>query len=400
MSAMGSMSTAISQSVTQALAVQPPHASRTTENDGNVPSTDNALRSRKRACPRQAERARGWKSARSQPERVSDSDRESDEEAQRYSLHGSEEDLTGVAVDPVDVDLPPPPTAAFPDAPSGSADPLLDPLGDPMFDPNALHHPRSSEWLPATHVAQYIESMARKPLTKEARTKLRAECPRPLIPHKVCETPVVDPKMVQFLTKTGFNPRKGLDSALRACQDKVLDIMGPLAKILDMAEAARAAGSQVDPEELTGWAQRAVCLTGNANTSLAIERRKALLMKIEPKLANLAISEAGKDAQGLLFGEPFIKELGKYVGAFTALDKAQASMRKVFPNRFSARAGSFRGRLPGRSSSYARGSGRGSFGHRSSLQDQQHQPSFFPTRGGYNRGRGFRGHPGSRKPYG
>ncbi|XP_040272256.1 uncharacterized protein LOC120988684 [Bufo bufo] len=281
---------------------------------------------------------------------------------------------------------------------------LTDPLGDPLFDPESLHHPRSAEWLPLDHVAQYLEARVRCPLSKEARNKLKAECPRPIIANKVCETPTVDPKMVQFLAKSGWNPRRGLESALKACQDKLLDVFGPLTKIFEMAEIAREANTPIDPEELRGWAQRAICIAGNANSSLSIERRKAILFKIEPKLVNLALTEAAGEAQGLLFGEPFIKDMGRFVGAFTALDKAQSSMRRVFQSRFSSRAGSYRGRSAGRSSFHARGSGRGSYGQkpfsqRPSFQDSRQSQSFFPSRGAPSR-RPFRGGSGFRRPLG
>ncbi|XP_044130591.1 uncharacterized protein LOC122923810 [Bufo gargarizans] len=206
--------------------------------------------------------------------------------------------------------------------------------------------------------------------------------------------------MTPFLAKTGWNPRKGLDSALKSCQDKLLDIFGPLAKIFEMAESARVDGSPVDPEELTGWIQRAICIAGSTNSSLAIERRKAILFKIDPKLANLALTEAGKDAQGLLFGDSFIKDLSRYVGAFTVLDKAQSSMRRVFQGRVSTRAGSSRGRLSGRSSFQARSSGRGSFNQRPPFQDQRNPPPFFPARGGQWRSRSVRGNPNFRKSFG
>ncbi|XP_044141355.1 uncharacterized protein LOC122931355 [Bufo gargarizans] len=279
--------------------------------------------------------------------------------------------------------------------------PLTDPSGEPLFDPDSLHHPRSAEWLPLEHVSKYLEARVRCPLSKEARNKLRAECPRPVIPNRVCETPAVDPKMTQFLARSGWNPRRGLESALRSCQDKLLDIFGPLAKLFDLAETAKAEDKQVDPLELREWVQRAICIAGNVNTSLAIERRKAILFKIEPKLSNLALTEAGKEAQGLLFGEPFIKDLGRFVGAFTALDKAQSSMKRVFHGRVSTRAGSFRGRLSGRAQFQSRGSGRGSYSQRSSFQEhRREQSSFFPSRGSSWRPRGYRGNPSSRRPYG
>ncbi|CAH2252658.1 Hypothetical predicted protein [Pelobates cultripes] len=85
---------------------------------------------------------------------------------------------------------------------------------------------------------------------------------------------------------------------------------------------------------MRGWIQWAICLIGNANTALATERRKAILMKIEPKLLNLAISEPGTQPKGLLFGDDFVKDLGKYVSIFTALDKAQINMKRVLSEGF------------------------------------------------------------------
>ncbi|XP_044129979.1 uncharacterized protein LOC122923262 [Bufo gargarizans] len=400
--AMGSMSSMISQTISQALAthapgpstqlpvltnpqptIEPPAQETLT---GVIQAThDSALRSRKRALPRQAERTRKWKCARAQTDDI-DSDVESDMEAYAEASGQSEGEMESEFPD----DAGPRPSTSGSVGASATApntvSTLVDPSGIPLFDPDSLHHPRSAEWLPVAHVSDYLEHWVRRPLSKEARSKLRAECPRPLIPNKVCDTPSVDPKMTQFLAKTGWNPRKGLDSAIRSCQDKLLDIFGPLAKIFEMAESARADGSPIDPEELTGWIQRAICIAGSTNSSLAIERRKAILFKIDPKLANLALTESGRDAQGLLFGDSFIKDLSRYVGAFTALDKAQSSMRRVFQGRVSTRAGSSRGRLSGRSSFQARSSGRGSFNQRPPFQDQRNPPPFFPARGSLCRG--------------
>ncbi|XP_044128788.1 uncharacterized protein LOC122922292 [Bufo gargarizans] len=357
---MGSMSSMISQTISQALAahapgpstqlpvltnpqptIEPPAQETLT---GVIQAThDSALRSRKRALPRQAERTRKWKCARAQTDDI-DSDVESDMEAYAEASGQSDGEMESEFPDDAG---PRPSTSGSVGAPAtapNTVSTLVDPSGIPLFDPDSLHHPRSAEWLPVAHVSDYLEHWVRRPLSKEARSKLRAECPRPLIPNKVCDTPSVDPKMTQFLAKTGWNPRKGLDSAIRSCQDKLLDIFGPLAKIFEMAESARADGSPIDPEELTGWIQRAICIAGSTNSSLAIERRKAILFKIDPKLANLALTESGRDAQGLLFGDSFIKDLSRYVGAFTALDKAQSSMRRVFQGRVSTRAGSSRGR--------------------------------------------------------
>ncbi|XP_044140287.1 uncharacterized protein LOC122930766 [Bufo gargarizans] len=328
--AMDSMSSVLSQSIAQALAghpasgpvqpaaplaQQPPVVNPPVSQDqltGAPPAThEHAHRSRKRAYPRQAERARSWKSARAHLMSDSDAELGSDEEAFAGASAGSEEEAHS---GPSNAPCPTPSTSQVKDVSSVTvpASSLIDPLGEPMFDPDVLHHPRSAEWLPADHVGKYLEYWVRRPLSKEARNKMRAECPRPIVPNKVCDTPVVDPKVTQFLAKSGWNPRKGLDSALRSCQDKLLDIFGPLAKLFELAESARSDGSQIDPEEMRGWVQRAICIAGNTNTSLSIERRKSILFKVDPKLANLALTESGADAQGHLFGDSFIKDLSRF----------------------------------------------------------------------------------------
>ncbi|KAM4807615.1 LOW QUALITY PROTEIN: uncharacterized protein WCC33_005133 [Rhinophrynus dorsalis] len=216
------------------------------------------------------------------------------------------------------------------DSPSTSTTPtLLDARGDPMFDPEGIKHPRSSDWTPRPNVAQYLETWVRKPISRATRSKLRAECPRPVIANRVCETPELDPKMVQFIAKSGKDPRRGVDQALKSCQDKLLDSLGPLTKIFELSEEALQSKKPIDVQVLRGWVQRAICMIGNANSAIASERRRALLLRIDPKLAEMANSEPGPSAKGQLFGDTFIKDLGKFVAFFTALDKAQISLRKV-----------------------------------------------------------------------
>ncbi|CAH2276878.1 Hypothetical predicted protein [Pelobates cultripes] len=77
-----------------------------------------------------------------------------------------------------------------------------------LLDPQGEQHPRSLEWYPLDHVAKYIAARIRKPLNKEARNKLRAECPRPNLPDMACTTPELDPKIAQFLGKTGWKAKK------------------------------------------------------------------------------------------------------------------------------------------------------------------------------------------------
>ncbi|KAM4706231.1 uncharacterized protein WCC33_010951 [Rhinophrynus dorsalis] len=154
------------------------------------------------------------------------------------------------------------------------------------------------------------------------------------------------------MTRSGRDPRKGIEKGLKASQDKLLDILGPLAKILVFADQALEHGDSLDANAIREWAQRSICLLGNANAAISAERRKAALLRIDPKLAELGSKELGPSANGLLFGDQFIAELKRHVNLFTTLNKAQSSMRQVFRPTSTrgvfGRAGRQRGRATSR----------------------------------------------------
>ncbi|XP_056416230.1 uncharacterized protein LOC130357556 [Hyla sarda] len=278
---------------------------------------------------------------------------------------------------------------------------ILDSMGIPFFSPENIKHPRSGEWTPMSQVADYVSAWLRKSLDSRNRNKLRAECPRPSLSNNVAMTPELDPILVRYLVKTSKNPKKGIDKSFKAVQDKLLDVLGPMTKILQLAEHAVASGEVIDADILRGWALRAVCLLGNANTAASTERRRSILMRLDPQLTHLATDEPGPPADGLLFGEAFLKNINKYVGLFSGLDKAQSSLKKVGANKVFPRAGRGRGRPSGRATNY-RPYNRGHY-----MPDRQYyapvpqppQPStpFFPPRGRPWRARGAsRGYPRSR----
>lgn len=128
-----------------------------------------------------------------------------------------------------------------------------------MFSPELIRHPRSTDWRPLPHVAEFIKLWIRRPLEKEARAVMKEECSRPVVDGKCCLTPELDPDLISFLFKMGCDPRKGLEKALKQCQGRLLDVLGPLARILDMAEEAKMKKVHVDIDLLRGWSQRAVC---------------------------------------------------------------------------------------------------------------------------------------------
>ncbi|CAH2305823.1 Hypothetical predicted protein [Pelobates cultripes] len=158
---------------------------------------------------------------------------------------------------------------------------LRDPQGQPLFDPEGLCNLHSEEWEPPTHITNYLELRMRTPLSKEGRQRLRAECPGPNVPNEACRTPEVDPTISQFLGKTGWKPKKGLEFSLKNCQDKILKVTGPASNLYELLESAKAGETAMDFDVAIGWVQRLICLLGNANTAMATERRKAILLKID-----------------------------------------------------------------------------------------------------------------------
>ncbi|KAJ1173550.1 hypothetical protein NDU88_005381 [Pleurodeles waltl] len=108
---------------------------------------------------------------------------------------------------------------------------------------------------------------------------------------KVSDTPEIDPTMVTFMKKFAKDSKKGLDRSWRSCQDKLLDLTGPLTKILEMAFIAKESETPVDTDMLIDLAQRAICQLGNTNCAISSERR-SILMCIDPKLSDLASSFA------------------------------------------------------------------------------------------------------------
>ncbi|XP_078520393.1 uncharacterized protein LOC144785284 [Lissotriton helveticus] len=278
---------------------------------------------------------------------------------------------------------PPSPKKARLDA--FASQPVLDSEGNPMFDPASIRHPNSTEWFPTPHVGEYISSNLRLPLDKSVRAKLKSECPKPSLPCHVTVTPSIDQPLLTFFSKFGKDPRRGVDKAWSTCQDKLLDVVGPLARVLDMVETARLDGSELNPEEISLWLQRSFCLLGNANAAIIHEHRKGLLIKLDPKLANLATQDPGVKADGLLFGDSLVKDLSRYVSTFASLDKAQFSIKKVFAPRVFGRAGRGRNRSSGRGYPNQGSRGAANSGY------QEFKPQFYPQRGRGFRGRGQKG---------
>ncbi|KAJ1215132.1 hypothetical protein NDU88_002741 [Pleurodeles waltl] len=129
------------------------------------------------------------------------------------------------------------------------------------FEPEDIVHPWPTLWLPPVEVADYAESHIRHGF-EEVCSKLHSECRRPDFPSKVTETLELDPTLATYLKTFSKDLKKGIDRAWRGCQDKLLDMTGPLTKILEMGFQAKDSGDSIDPDILVGWAQRALCFLG------------------------------------------------------------------------------------------------------------------------------------------
>ncbi|KAM8977463.1 insulin receptor substrate 2 [Pelodytes ibericus] len=165
-----------------------------------------------------------------------------------------------------------------------------------------------------------------RPLEKYVCQKLQAECLRPTLPVKVAQTPDFDPTFATFMACSGKDPKKGLEHGLWSTKDKLLDVSGPLSQIFWMADDPLMDGISLDPQLTREWAQHVLCLLGNENSALSTEQCKAALFKMDNTFMALATKELGPEANGLLFGDIFLKNLNQHVNIFTSLNKAQASM--------------------------------------------------------------------------
>ncbi|KAJ1212958.1 hypothetical protein NDU88_000597 [Pleurodeles waltl] len=125
--------------------------------------------------------------------------------------------------------------------------------------------------IPSIEVAHCMQDRLRKGFDRDVRSTLRSECPRPSLLGKVADTPELDPNMATMIKRFSKDPKKGLDFAWKGCQDKLLDISGPITKILELAVQAKETNAPLDPQTVLEWAQRAICIR-NAKRAMSTER--------------------------------------------------------------------------------------------------------------------------------
>ena len=123
----------------------------------------------------------------------------------------------------------------------------------------------------------------------------------------------LDPMLTTILPKDAIKA----DGYLSRLQQFWLDAIAPLAAILEGAEAG-----EMTPEHAYSAAQAALVLMGSANNHMAQERRKRILMNVNPALKYMADEEnAFQQAAPMLFGKEFAKKATNRVETIKAIKK-------------------------------------------------------------------------------
>ena len=107
------------------------------------------------------------------------------------------------------------------------------------------------------------------------------------------------PKLDPVIQAIIPNEATKADGYLSRLQQFWLDATAPLTAIIETAEEGK-----LTPELAVSAAQTALVLMGNAHQHMAQERRKRLLMNLNPALKSMANDEKSfKNAAPMLFGD-------------------------------------------------------------------------------------------------
>ena len=137
------------------------------------------------------------------------------------------------------------------------------------------------------------------------------------------------PKLDPVIQAIVPNEATKADSYLSRLQQFWLDATAPLTAIIETAEEGK-----LTPELAVSAAQTALVLMGNAHQHMAQERRKRLLMNLNPALKSMANDEKSfKNAAPMLFGDEFAKLATERVDQLKAISKFSKPEQKK-SNRF------------------------------------------------------------------
>ena len=128
--------------------------------------------------------------------------------------------------------------------------------------------------------------------------------------------PKLDPVLKSTLPKEAIKA----DGYLSRLQQLWLDAVAPLTAVIENAEAG-----ELSVDGAVAAVQSALVLMGNAHQKMAQERRKKILLQLNPALKSLAEEQhAFSKAAPMLFGEEFAKRATDRVEAVKAIKKLNA----------------------------------------------------------------------------
>ncbi|XP_044289750.1 uncharacterized protein LOC123025244 [Varanus komodoensis] len=196
---------------------------------------------------------------------------------------------------------------------------------------------QSLRWTPREQLVQYW-MRCRATLKNRLREQLMAFCPRPTLPDRSSEVPVLNPEILCLFSAKQVKEIESLSRPLRVLQNEVLDMLAPAMTIYEMAEEAMERGESVDPMELREWTRRLIRYIGSISHRLTLQRRIQVLGTLNPRLKMVSSKMASRCTDGKLFAEDKVKLLKEIVKRFPQLTVSQ--------NRLSARRYQLAARRP------------------------------------------------------
>ena len=147
-------------------------------------------------------------------------------------------------------------------------------------------------------------------------------------------TPKLDPDIVDLLPHESKTPISMVDGGFRRVQGRLLDTMGPLAKLWSRLEAAKKGSGKCDLNKIMRLAEQAVIMVGQTNLLINHNRRLNVLSRFlrDGKAATQILTQnqtvLSKNRKDLL-GSAFYKALHRRVKGNNTGRKLSVSWHRV-----------------------------------------------------------------------
>ncbi|XP_061457371.1 uncharacterized protein LOC133372581 [Rhineura floridana] len=192
----------------------------------------------------------------------------------------------------------------------------------------------SKMWAPREQVVEYWMK-CRSALSRKMKDRLLSVCPRPTLPHRMSETPRLNPEIASLLNKNKERLLAAAIHDMNILQNEVLDMLAPAMTIYEMAEEALEKQEGVDPMELREWARRLIRYIGSMNYRLTMQRRLQVLGAINPRLRSVSSKMISQSTDGMLFAEDKVKLLREIIMRFPQLTQPAKNLIHKRYNQFS-----------------------------------------------------------------